>query len=179
MIIWIRNADPHLVYDCVSKKRINFTKSIFIGDHVWIGQGALILKGTKIHSGSIIGAMSCVAGKTILSNTSWCGNPGRQVKKDIFWECSCVHKWTSNQTKERMYYKKDDYIFNYDRGKGISFEKVDEELSKDVRVNEKYEYLVKLSRNNEKNRFSCSEVKEKKKNILTRIKKKIKKILGR
>ena len=73
--IWMRNADPHLVYDCASNRRINPTKSIFIGDHVWIGQSAMILKGTKIDSGSIIGAMSLVAGKCINSNESWGGNP--------------------------------------------------------------------------------------------------------
>lgn len=61
--IYIRNSDPHLIYDCKKRFRINPTKSVYIGDHVWIGQGALILKGTQIDSGSIIGAMSVVAGK--------------------------------------------------------------------------------------------------------------------
>lgn len=29
--VLIRNSDPHLIYDCESGKRINHTKSIFIG----------------------------------------------------------------------------------------------------------------------------------------------------
>ena len=46
--IWVRNADPHLIYDVESHKRVNPTKSIYIGDHVWIGQSAMILKGRKV-----------------------------------------------------------------------------------------------------------------------------------
>lgn len=61
--ILIRNSDHHLIYDCENNKRINPTKSVFIGDHVWIGQLVNILKGTRIDSGSIVGASSVVAGK--------------------------------------------------------------------------------------------------------------------
>ena len=46
--IFVRTADPHLIYSCETKQRINKSKSVLIGDHVWLGQGALILKGTKI-----------------------------------------------------------------------------------------------------------------------------------
>ncbi len=82
--IWMRIADPHLIYHTDSKKRINPTKSIYLGDHVWIGQSAMILKGTQIHSGSIIGALSVVSGKEIPSNTSWAGNPSRKIAENIF-----------------------------------------------------------------------------------------------
>ena len=82
--IWIRNSDPHLIYSANTKKRINPTKSVFIGDHVWIGQNALILKGTQISSGSIIGANSVVAGKRISSNTIWAGNPVKKFLKIFF-----------------------------------------------------------------------------------------------
>lgn len=51
--ICMRTADLHIVYDCNTKKRINYSKSILNGDHVWIGQSALILKGSRIGSGAI------------------------------------------------------------------------------------------------------------------------------
>lgn len=57
--IWFRTADPHLIYSIDTKKRVNPSKSIFIGDNVWIGQNSLILKGTQIHSGSIVGGGQC------------------------------------------------------------------------------------------------------------------------
>ena len=94
----LRNADPHLIYDGDTKKRINPTKSIFIGDHVWVGQRAMILKGTQIDSGSIIGAMSVVSGKKIPHNTSWAGNPVRQIKDNIFWSSEAVHPWVQWHT---------------------------------------------------------------------------------
>lgn len=61
--IWLRTADPHLIYDCKNGKRLNYSKSIYLGDHIWVGQSAMILKGTSVESGSIIGAMSLVSGK--------------------------------------------------------------------------------------------------------------------
>ena len=121
--IWIRNADPHLIYDISTMKRINSTKSVFIGDHVWIGQSALLLKGTRIDSGSIIGAMSVVSGKKIANNSIWAGNPVRMVKKNIFWNESCVHKWNMLQTKKSKEYSEfiagkdllvDEFIYKYD-----------------------------------------------------------------
>ena len=82
--LWIRNADPHLIYDSISHERINLTKSIFIGDSVWIGQDVFLLKGTKIGSGSIVGARSVVSNKKIPSNTIWAGNPVKEIRKNVF-----------------------------------------------------------------------------------------------
>ncbi|MFE4813367.1 hypothetical protein ACFQ9Y_19885 [Peribacillus simplex] len=56
----VRLADPHLVYDGTTRKRINRTKSVYLGDHIWIGQDVMILKGVEVGTGSILGAMSLV-----------------------------------------------------------------------------------------------------------------------
>lgn len=79
--IWLRTADPHLIYDCETHERINPSKNILIGDHVWIGQGSLVLKGSTISSGSIIGANSTVSGKLIPSNQSWAGARPRKLQR--------------------------------------------------------------------------------------------------
>lgn len=82
--LWFRTADPHLIYDRDSFKRINPSKSIYLGDHIWIGQEAGFVKGGFAASGSIIGAKSLVVGKKYNSNTINAGNPCKQVKEGIF-----------------------------------------------------------------------------------------------
>jgi acetyltransferase-like isoleucine patch superfamily enzyme len=77
----IRNTDSHAIYNASTYKRINNAKSIFVGDHVWVGRNSQLLKGTSVGSGSIIGASSVVAGKKIRSNSVWGGNPAKKYKR--------------------------------------------------------------------------------------------------
>lgn len=154
--IWARNADPHLIYDIDRRKRINPTKSIYIGDHVWIGQSAMILKGTQVESGSIIGAMSVVSNKKISANSSWAGNPAKKIKEGLFWNRPCVHKWTASQTKDSQHFVKDSFIFKYKKSEFISFDDIEEKLDAKKSVDSKIEYLEKISADDSKNRF-CSD----------------------
>lgn len=159
--IWIRNADPHLVYSSKTGQRINLSKSVFIGDHVWIGQSALLLKGTRIDSGSIIGAASIVAGKKVPHNESWAGNPCRKITDSVFWNGACVHMWREKDTQCSMDYcqyvkqrnvSPEEFRFAYEPDKSISFEEIDKLLSK-WDVDEKIAYLNRLSSEENKNRF--------------------------
>ena len=50
----IFTADYFPIYESSNKKRINFSRSVYIGDHVWLGRSANISHGVKIGSGSII-----------------------------------------------------------------------------------------------------------------------------
>ena len=127
--IWLRTADPHLVYSTESYKRINYSKSVFIGDHTWLGQAALILKGCKIGSGSIIGGGSVASNKLVPSNTSFAGNPAKMVAKDIFIDPRSVHKWTDDDTKKNEKLKTDKWI--YEKSKNtIDISVLDEKLQK-------------------------------------------------
>ncbi len=152
--IWMRNADPHLIYDSQTMQRINPTRSIFLGDHIWLGQSAMILKGTKIGSGSIIGAMSLVPGRTITSNTSWGGNPAVLLKTNVFWDGSCVHEWTDEKTELNQIYENDRYIFSNEQHDSILFEEIERELYELKKAKDKLDYLIILNRNDTKNRFA-------------------------
>lgn len=159
--IWLRTADPHLVYDSDTRQRTNPSKSIFIGDHVWIGQAAMLLKGTQIDSGSIIGAMSLVAGKKIPHNESWGGVPCRKLSGNLFWEGSCVHSWTETDTKLSQHFSgiaqkkklsESAFQFAHKPNEEISFAVLEERLSSHD-LNAIVSYLQELPLAKTKNRF--------------------------
>ena len=55
------------------------SKSIQLGNYVWIGANCVILKGIQIGDGAIIGAGSCVT-KDIPANQVWAGNPAKLIR---------------------------------------------------------------------------------------------------
>lgn len=84
-------GDGHAIYNCETKKRsnhpgINSDKkhSVVLGSHVWIGIRAVLLSGTDIGIGSIVGAGAVVKG-TFPNNCAIAGNPAHMVKKDVAW----------------------------------------------------------------------------------------------
>jgi acetyltransferase-like isoleucine patch superfamily enzyme len=83
--IVIRTADGHPIYDAYTRERINHSKSIAIGNHVWIADRAIVLKGVTIGNASAVGAGGVVT-KSIGSNCIAAGNPARVVKTGVTWE---------------------------------------------------------------------------------------------
>lgn len=61
------------------------TQPIVIGNRVWIGRNAIILKGVSIGDGAIIGAFSVVT-KDVPSKCIVAGNPARIIKENVEWE---------------------------------------------------------------------------------------------
>jgi acetyltransferase-like isoleucine patch superfamily enzyme len=53
--------------------------AVVIGDHVWLGVGAMVLKGAKIGNNTIIGANSVVTGD-IPANVVAAGNPCKVIR---------------------------------------------------------------------------------------------------
>ncbi len=109
--IWIRTADPHLIYDSKTGKRINMSRSIYVGDHVWLGQNALLLKGSRIGSGSIIAANCVLAGKKVSSNSIYAGNPAKKIKDGIYFKSDCVHSYTETTSAKSMHDDKKEFIY--------------------------------------------------------------------
>lgn len=109
--ICIRTADPHLIYDTESHRRMNLSRSVVIGDHVWLGQQAMILKGSVIGSGAVLGAKAVLGGRSVPSNECWAGSPARSIRKNIFWSSECVHTWTSAETEAFQTKEEDTWIY--------------------------------------------------------------------
>ncbi len=148
--IVFRNADPHLVFDSLTHNRLNFSKSIYLGDHIWLGQDSIILKGTMIDSGSIIGAGTVVSGKKIKHNTSNVGNPIKQIRKNVFWSGECVHTWTKKDTNEHMIKGSNKWNYKYNKKEVIDFLSIDKETYS-LSAENKYNYFKNLDTS--KNRF--------------------------
>ncbi|CZF80173.1 acyltransferase [Grimontia marina] len=64
--------------------RVNQAKSIKIGDHVWLADCAVILKGCSIGDDSVVGINSVVT-KNIPGKCIAAGNPARVIKDSIIW----------------------------------------------------------------------------------------------
>ncbi|MCI8402817.1 MAG: acyltransferase [Lachnospiraceae bacterium] len=79
----IFDSDFHKVLD-EDGNQTNNTKPMRIGNHVWIGLGAIILRGSQIGDGAVISAGSVVMGK-IKAGTNAIGNPARSFS-NIRWE---------------------------------------------------------------------------------------------
>ena len=77
----IRSYDGHSVKD----EHFKICKPVSIGEHVWIGQGANILKGVNVGDGAIIAANAVVT-KDVPAHCAVAGNPAKIVKENILWE---------------------------------------------------------------------------------------------
>ena len=82
-------SDMHSILDAKTMKRINPPQDISIQNHVWIGFGVYIMKGSTIGSDSIIGANAVVT-SSIPNNCLAVGVPAKAVKTGVTWDQDCL-----------------------------------------------------------------------------------------
>ena len=82
--IVVRTGDSHSVLD-LEGNRVNYAKDVKIGNHVWVGQRAMILKGTTISDDCIVGANTLLSGGDYENNCAIAGNPAKILKKNVTW----------------------------------------------------------------------------------------------
>lgn len=76
----IRDYDGHLI-----DAKESISSPIRIGNHVWIGQRAMILKGVTIGDGAVIAAGTIVT-KDVPARTLVAGVPGRVIRENVDWQ---------------------------------------------------------------------------------------------
>lgn len=85
--VYIASGDGHGVVDSTGK-RINYSASILVGSHVWIGYRTIINKGVIIPDNCVIAAGSVVSRKinqSLSEGSILAGNPALLVKKNMNW----------------------------------------------------------------------------------------------
>lgn len=80
----IQVGDGHPIFN-EAGVRTNETKDITIGDNVWIGKRATLLKGSKIPNGCIVATGAIITKEFDKENCVIAGIPGKIVKENAFW----------------------------------------------------------------------------------------------
>lgn len=81
--VQILDSDFHPI--TYNGKTSMMSKPVHIGNHVWIGRSAIILKGVTIGDGAIVGAGSVVT-RDVPPRCLVAGNPARVIKENVEWE---------------------------------------------------------------------------------------------
>lgn len=83
--ITLRTGDSHSVTD-LDGNRINPSKNIKIGNHVWVGNSVIMTKGAAVSDNSIVGTGSVVTKRFEDGNIAIAGNPAKAVKSAVSWD---------------------------------------------------------------------------------------------
>lgn len=150
----IRTSDAHPIYNTKTKQRVNFPKSVYIGDHVWIGHLAYISKGAHIGSGSIIDNNAFVPSNAkVPSNTLNLGNPIQIAQRDVFFTKEFISKYTAEDTLNSKDYKSNVYEFEFVNRETLDINRIDKIIN-DLEIDDRLDFMQKLFvRNKRKNRF--------------------------
>ena len=154
----LRTDDAHRLYDAITGMRLNAGRSVYLGDHIWIGAQVNILKGSKLYSGCIIGSNAVLGGHEYFSSTAYGGVPAKIIRTDVAYDKRGTHglvNETSNQIAklseeelERIVYKKDETF--------VPFDDIESFLNKEIDAQKRIVFLEQLKTNTSHNRFSLN-----------------------
>ncbi len=82
--IILRDNDGHQINSGTGDNKDSEAKEVKIGNHCWIGQRAMILKGVTLADNVIVGAGAVVAG-SFPSNVAVAGIPAKIIKENVSW----------------------------------------------------------------------------------------------
>lgn len=79
--VTLRDSDDHAIEGALRP----MTQPIVIGDHVWIGMNATILKGVTVGDGAVIAAGAVVT-RDVPARCLAAGVPARVIKENVSWQ---------------------------------------------------------------------------------------------
>ena len=82
--VTIRTGDSHSILNDEGI-RINSSKNIEVGNHVWIGNKAVLTKGSLVSDNSIVGSGALVNKAFQIKNCIVAGLPAKVIKDQISW----------------------------------------------------------------------------------------------
>lgn len=82
--VQVRTGDSHSILE-IDGKRINEAQSVAIGDHVWLGEGAKVLKGVTLEGDDIVSTGAIVT-KSFGKNVLIGGIPAKVLKDNVTWD---------------------------------------------------------------------------------------------
>ena len=83
--IVVRTGDSHSILN-MDGKRTNPSMDVHIGNHVWIGNRVIVLKGSLINHNSIVATGAIVTKKFNEINVILGGNPAKIIKECVNWD---------------------------------------------------------------------------------------------
>ncbi len=85
--IMIRATDGHTIYDESTKELLNKGKNVKIGNHVWLSENVVVLKGAVIPDNCIVGINSMVTSSfpNDKAGVLAVGTPAKIVKEGVNW----------------------------------------------------------------------------------------------
>ena len=81
----LRADDAHAIFDVDTGERVNVSRSIVVGDHVWLSKDVVVLGGVTIGSGTVVGYRSVVT-RSLPNNCVAVGTPAHVIRKNVAWE---------------------------------------------------------------------------------------------
>jgi len=98
--IEVRTSDAHSLIRRRDGRRLNRAASVTVGDHVWVGLGAILNKGTVIPEDCVVGANSFVNKAFSISGAVLAGAPAMIVKRDVTWNRGRKMLWSQAEMDE-------------------------------------------------------------------------------
>lgn len=79
----VMDTDWHAIKNTLTNEIRLCKKPIHIEDKVWLCTRSVVLKGSQISEGCIVGANAVVSGKFTTPNTLIAGNPAKEIKHNL------------------------------------------------------------------------------------------------